>query len=433
MKYVIIGAGIAGLTAAHQLLKKGHEVLILEKESDIGGLSRSFRYGGFIFDIGPHRFFTSNHEVDEFIGSVLKEDRVVINRMSSVYLLNRYFSWPLAPDALLKFPPHLLFKVVFDLFLGTRQEDQDFRSSAIGRYGKTLFELVFRDYTEKFCHIPCEKLHSNWIKVSLEKTIINKNIKMDSLVDLFKMPYKSIRARTRFLYPTGGCGKFTQNLGRMISDKGGIIIRNTGDIFIGSENDRITSLRYAGADKATAGFGHIIYTAPITQIIKQLNLGTVDLEYLNSIIYNIEINKPLARPEQWIYFGDSDLIFVRVSFPKNFHKDNVPPGKDSLCVEVTCRGDSVLWNNPGFIRQRLAGDLAKAKLCRREDIGEVHIEKIANTYPIYKLNYLEELKAAQNKLSKFCNLTFLGRSGTFWYNNMDESIESALKLTDRIK
>jgi len=63
MRYVIVGAGVAGLTAAYKLLEKGHEVIILEKKSDIGGLSRSFRYGSFIFDIGPHRFFTDRDEV----------------------------------------------------------------------------------------------------------------------------------------------------------------------------------------------------------------------------------------------------------------------------------------------------------------------------------------------------------------------------------
>ncbi|MDD4894167.1 MAG: FAD-dependent oxidoreductase [Candidatus Omnitrophica bacterium] len=430
MKYIIIGAGIAGLTAGYRLIDKGHDVIILEKEPDIGGLSRSFRYGSFIFDIGPHRFFTAKEGVDKFIRFMLKRDYIVIGRRNSIHLLNRYFSWPPGPDAFIKLPPNLLLKLFFDMFLKPGPERQDFKNSAIRRYGKTLFGLVFKDYTEKFCCAPCEELHSDWIKVSLEKAIIDKNIKMDSLFDFSRLAYKTMGSKMRFLYPKGGCGRFTQNLGEMISEKGGKIIKGVNNISFGLGDNRVTSLKYTGADKATVEFDRLIYTAPITELARQLNLGAPDLEYLNSVICNIEINKPLRRKEQWIYFGDSDLSFVRVSFPRNFDKDNVPSGRDSLCVEFTCRHNNLLWSDPGFIRGRLIADLARIGLCHKQDIDNIHIEKIANTYPIYKLNYLKELETVKNKLSRFRNLTCLGRTGEFWHNNMDESIEAALKITE---
>jgi protoporphyrinogen oxidase len=432
MKYVICGAGVAGLTVAYKLLEKGHEVAVLEKESDIGGFSRSFRYGNFIFDIGPHRFFSNKDEVFRFIIFVLNQDPVFIDRKSSIYLLNRYFSWPLRPCVLLKLPLPILLNIGRDAFLKPKFQGQDFRSSIISRYGRTLYELVFKDYTEKFCYVPGEELHRNWAKASLDKTIIDKRIKIDSLIDLAKVACKPISPGTKFLYPEGGCGRFAQNLGKMIIKKGGSIITDVNNISINVEGKRIDSLRYGAPAERTIEFDHFIYTAPLTQLAQYLNLGTPDLEYLNSIIYNIEIKRPLKNRNQWIYFGDSKVSFVRVSFPKNLHKDNIPPGKDSLCVEVTCKNNSILWENPDSIKGRLIKDLIKVRLCQQKDIDSIHIEKIAYTYPIYKLNYLEELEKTKRQLSGFSNLTCLGRTATFWYNNMDESIEAALEIADHI-
>ncbi len=49
---VIVGAGIAGLTAAAYLSKKGQKVLLIEKNKQCGGLVNSFIHKGFKFDAG---------------------------------------------------------------------------------------------------------------------------------------------------------------------------------------------------------------------------------------------------------------------------------------------------------------------------------------------------------------------------------------------
>ena len=432
MKYVIVGAGVAGLSVAYKLLERGHQVLVLEKESDIGGLARSFRYGSFIFDIGPHRFFTDEKEVDQFVRSVLAQDYTLIDRRNSICLLNKYYRWPFRPDILVKLPLPVLLKAGFDLFSRPKFEGPDFKSSIIRRYGITLYNFIFKDYTEKFCHIPCERLSNNWIKASLDKAIIDKRLRMDSLFDILKMTYRSMGLRTRFLYPKGGCGRFAHNLAKLIREKKGKIVTDVDDISIDFKNNRINFLRYDGQDKGGMELDHLIYTAPITQIAQQLNLAVSDLEYLNSIVFNIELNRPLKNQSQWIYFGDSDLSFVRVSFPRNFDTDSVPYGKDSLCAEVTCKDDSLSWHKPESLRERIIEDLIRIDLCQRKDIDNIHIEKIPRSYPLYKLNYLEELENTKKRLDVFENLTCLGRTGTFWYNNMDESIKMALEAADSI-
>ena len=65
-RLVVIGAGPAGLTAAHEMLERSSDwdVTILEASRSIGGISRTIERNGCRFDIGPHRFFSKSDEVN---------------------------------------------------------------------------------------------------------------------------------------------------------------------------------------------------------------------------------------------------------------------------------------------------------------------------------------------------------------------------------
>lgn len=67
-KVIVVGAGISGLTTAYELMKTGrYDVTVLEREDAVGGLARTYKYGEFAYDSGPHRFYTKNPRVISFI------------------------------------------------------------------------------------------------------------------------------------------------------------------------------------------------------------------------------------------------------------------------------------------------------------------------------------------------------------------------------
>src|SRR5215207_1486782 len=100
---VVIGAGPAGLTAAYELCKAGIGSVLLEKDSVVGGLSRTVNYKGYHFDIGGHRFFTKVKAVEAMWREVLAEGQFLRrNRLSRIYYNKKFFYYPLrATNALL--------------------------------------------------------------------------------------------------------------------------------------------------------------------------------------------------------------------------------------------------------------------------------------------------------------------------------------------
>src|SRR5476651_1812269 len=93
---VIMGAGPAGLTAAWELVRAGHEVVVWEADTNyVGGISRTVQAEGFRFDIGGHRFFSKSEEVNLVWHQIMPDDFIDCPRLSRIYYKGKYFNFPL--------------------------------------------------------------------------------------------------------------------------------------------------------------------------------------------------------------------------------------------------------------------------------------------------------------------------------------------------
>lgn len=432
-KVIIVGAGIAGLTAAYKLAERSFDVTLIEKEDKVGGLARTFRYGDYVFDIGPHRFFSSNPEVNRFLHKVMDNRFLEILRYSAVHFCNKYHTWPLRLKSVFQMPLGVSIPAFFDLFTKGKYKkynEPTFKNFILAKYGKTLYERFFKGYTEKFLGISPEKVHYHWAKIGVERATIDKKIKTGSISQLFKLMLMPKPRQLNFLYPPGGCDEFCERLKILIEELGGRIITGVTPDEIEHDNANIQSIS-AGGEKFEADV--VIWTAPITELFDYLKLEQPGLSYLDLLIYNLALEEPPRENYQWCYFGSPDLVFSRATNPAQFTSANVPKNKGGLCVEVTCRKGSSLWENPGKIKDKLIKQLAQTgSISDSSVVKDVYIEKIPNTYPIYDINYLEKLNVVRKNLRKLHNLYLAGRTGLFWYNNMDHSIENAFEVVERV-
>lgn len=433
---VIVGAGIAGLTTGYKLIEQGYDVTIVERDDAVGGLSRTYKDNEFAFDSGPHRFYTKNQEVIDFIEDILGEDYISMKMTSSVYILGKYYDWPLSLKVVLKLPFRVMFFAAIDmikLLFKKPKQVETYSEYVLQKYGKTLYRIDFDPYTAKFAKIPTNQLHSDWAKAGVNRAVIDEKVKMDSIFDVVKSTIFPSKENITIIYPNEGISVFSEILKERIINMGGNIILNSKPTDIKVEGKKVSEVRISDGT-VVSDVEHLVWTGSINEATDLLDLPQKELEYLNIIAYNVRMKGEPKMKDQWIYYVDDDLIFNRIYNTVRFSPYKAPEGYYGLCVEVTCRNDSDVMRNPKSIYDRVIADLKKVKLIDFDDevVGISH-QLLYQAYPIYKVNYRTELRKAFDDINACAdNITLAGRNGLFWYNNMDHSIENAFETAENI-
>jgi len=427
--FLVVGAGVAGLSFAYSVLKEGARVVIVERDEQVGGLARSFQYGDFTFDIGPKRFHTDDKEVMDFLLEILGEDYLVVDRSSSVHLFGRYFPWPLDHRALFRLPLQVMLSSSLDLLKRRPPADEiSFTEYTRSRYGETLYRLFFKPYTEKFLQIPCEQVHVDWALTGINRAVIDSRIKNESLFDLVRNVLLPRPVVTKFLYPSyGGFGAFCDKLGEKVEQQGGDVrLRNTVNA-IHAEGGRISEVELADGSRIRPS--HLIWSGNLMALARLLGEEPHGIRYLSTVLYNMEIDADVRQNQQWIYYGGEDTLLSRVTITKELAPYMSPLGKTGLCVEVTCFEGDRPWREPESLIDQIKSDLVRLELVgASSDFAAVHVEKVRDTYPIYDLQYKESFAAASQMAESFENLELLGRTGAYWYNNSDHSMKMSLHM-----
>lgn len=431
---VIAGAGITGCVIARELARRGYRIILVEKDIAVGGLAKTFHYGDFSFDIGPHRFFSQKPQIIDFIKSVLKDDYTTLARDSEVYFLGKYYPWPLRPTVMFGFPLTITLKSTWVFLLmgikNKKKEPDDFEDYILTNYGPSLYNVFFKDYTQKFLGIPPKKIHSEWAREGMKRTIIDERIASRNLFDILKLFFIFDSPKTEFIYPIEGIGSFCERLADEVRDCGGEILLNSVITDIKCSPGKIEEIFLKDISIKPE---IVIWTGSLGAICDLLKLPWKGLEYLSLLLFNIEMNKPADRNYQWCYYGSNDILFSRVTIPSSFGKSMSPERRSGLSAEVTCRQGDHYWSNPEILVERVKNDLVKVGLVNQlKDMVNIRTEKICDAYPIYTINYPEDLKKVKGNLSKIQNLMLAGRTGLFWYNNMDDCIENGLETVEDI-
>ncbi len=426
---------MAGLTLGCKLVEGGAPAVIIERESVVGGLARSFSYpNGAVFDIGPHRFHTDSQKVKDFVLATLGEDHHWIRRNSTLFLFGKYLPWPMTVRNVASLPPRLLLRASMDLLHSRKARTESFEDYIIEKYGRVLYEIFFQPYTEKFLDYTCSNLHRDWAVTGINRATIDKRIDTSSLWGFAKGVLGSKPPDTHFIYPrSGGIGVFAEALAARFQRLGGRLLTSSVIAEFQVEAGRIIAATTDGGERIP--LSHLFWSGSL-EALRQVGRApesTPKLHYMSTVLYNYVTRKPVVPGFQWCYFGDKAMEASRACLPRFFNPALVPPGKEAICIEVSCLEDSSTWREPA--RQDCVVEtflLHANMLDSLEDVEECRIEHIHDTYPLYVLNYPRKLRGLFEWIhGTWDNLTPLGRTGRFWYNNMDHSIEASLAAAER--
>ena len=444
---LILGAGAAGLAAAHEITLHGQAVTVLEAQTFVGGLCRTLDYKGYHFDLGGHRWFTKNKDLDAWFHRLLGAELVAVNRISRVHFDGRYFLYPIEFTDLVRRLglPFMLdagAKFVWAAVAARlrRKPAVDMAEAYIAQFGTTLYEMFFRRYTEKVWGRPCQALSADWV------TQRSKGLSVWSLVkEAFGAGSRDVDSLIdRFYYPATGYGRLPERLCEDVRQQGGEVLLGTPvqRVHCHGPNDFEVFYRVADVQHSTRTPA-VLSTLPLGRLVQMLTpacppevvAAAQGLSFRDLITVNLVINRPKVSDDTWVYVQDQDVLFGRLHEPKNWSPAMVPdPQRTSLVLECFCsRGDALWTMDDAAIVRRCVEDLElRLGLLQADEVVDHLVVRTTHAYPVYDLQYLAKVETIQAHLRTLEGLHILGRSGSFRYNNADHSIEMGLLLGRRM-
>ncbi len=433
MRVAVIGAGPAGMTAALQLSRGGADVEVFEAGPYIGGLARSFDLWGQRVDLGPHRFFTADPQVNRLWLDVVGRDYAMVDRLTRIYYKGRFLHYPLKPLNALRSMGPLEAARCLASYLKERlrpsfpaTDDESFESWMVRRFGNRLFALFFKSYSEKLWEIPCSELSADFAAQRIKKLSFTETVKSALWSQHGKRHATLV---DRFPYPLGGTGSVYENMADQVRENGGRIHLKSPVKRVLHEDFDVWGIKLEGG--RTACFDHVVSTMPLTSLVgglsdvpAEVRRAADGLQFRNTVFVYLHVDSDHLFADQWLYIHDADLKMGRVTNFRNWVPQLHGEAKTTiLAVEHWCNDSDPIWTaDEGTLIEQAAGELRSAGLVHREPILAGHVVRTRRCYPVYRRGYRQQVEQIANYLRSFRGLIPIGRYGTFKYNNQDHSI-----------
>lgn len=494
---IIIGAGPAGLTAAYELLTKTDIVpLVIEADSQAGGLSKTIHYKGNKIDIGGHRFFSKSERVinwwlhflpldanarqrhidiqyqhnhaafdigDELLG---QGDAIMMvrPRKSRIYYQRKFFDYPLQLNGktivnlgllkMLRIGSSYIFAKLFPA-----KPELNLAQFFSNRFGKELYETFFKDYTEKVWGVPCEKIPSSWGQQRVKDLNVSKVLW--HAVTSFFSSNKSLQQKgtstsliEQFLYPKFGPGQMWEAVAAEVERLGGTVLLNTAVTALhGNGAQLITKVdarNTVSGETLSWNADYFFSSMPVKELFDQLHNITVpdnvkavaaQLEYRDFLIVGIladelcikESNAGGLVKDNWIYIQDNKVKAGRMQVFNNWSPFMVADnGKVWIGVEYFCNETDDFWKQDDAVIAATA--IKEMELIGILNAAQVKDSMVARVKKAYPSYYgsYNNFSAVRQFTDTIENLFLVGRNGMHRYNNSDHSMLTAMTAVENI-
>ena len=439
---VIVGAGPAGLTAAYLLASRGRHVRVVEQDNQVGGIARTAQYKGFRFDIGGHRFFTKVTAVTELWRAMLGPEFLKRPRLSRIYYGKKFFDYPLKPmNALFGlgvWNGALIGCSYLWSHLRPIRPEVSVEDWVTNRFGRRLYRMFFKTYTEKVWGIPCDKITAQWAAQRIKDLSL-----WTAVTSMLFGRFKRKGARQiktlidEFEYPRYGPGMMWEKFHVEVERLGGRVELNTAVRRIIHENRTITAveLEHRGTIERVPASA-VLSTMPLRHLVHALSPAAPQevrdaadrLKYRDFVTVALILDVPETFPDNWIYVHDEQVKLGRVQNFKNWSPDMVPDPKMScLGLEYFCFEGDGLWTMADADLIALGTrEMAEIGLIDPSTVVDGTVVRMPKAYPVYDEGFEQALEVIRRYLDGFANLQVAGRNGMHKYNNQDHSMVTAM-------
>jgi protoporphyrinogen oxidase len=426
----VIGAGPAGLTAAHQLATRGIDVTVFEAGDRVGGMAGTIPLWGQLVDFGPHRFFSSDPRVNGIWLDVVGRDYSMVARLTRIYYRKTFFDYPLKAFNALKglglYEAAMCVLSYARMRVTPEKDESTFEAWVSNRFGRRLYSIFFKSYSEKLWGISCKELDADFAAQRIKKLSLFEAIKA-AVFTANRSKHKTLV--DEFAYPHLGAGAVYERMAESIRRSEGVIALNTtvDAVYPPSPPDGRPSVKLS--DGAELSFDHVISSMPITTLVDRM--GAPDdvrqharaLRFRNTILVFLKLACDSPFPDQWIYVHSPDMETGRITNFRNWVPSINRGQKETvLCLEYWCYDGDGIWSRDDESLVGLATDeVYRTALIPPGSVKDGHVVRIPNCYPVYATGYRQHLEPVERYLSRQEKLSVIGRYGAFKYNNQRAS------------
>lgn len=442
-KTIVIGAGPAGLSCARELAKQSKEVKVYEASENIGGMSRSFDLWGQRVGLGPHRFFSKQKEINSFFTDLIKDDYTLVNRQTRIYYRNKFFDYPIKLGNVIKNLPiwvifqvgwHYILQMIFPI-----KEPKNFEEWVTNKFGKKLFQIFFKNYTEKLWGIKCSQIDADWAAQRIKTLTLfgavkaamfgNKGNKHKTLVD-------------QFAYPKNGTGTLYERAADNIKENGGGLLLSSPIKRVLLDEGNKKTIGVELADGTIEKADNVVSTMPLTLLLKGFNnvpekvtKAADKLYFRNTILVYLEVDADNLFTDNWLYIHAPNVKHGRITNFRNWCPSlNRDKKTTIICMEYWCFEQDDIWvGDENNITDLAQEEIYKINLIPNTvKILNTKVIKIPKCYPVYETGYQENINTVIEFLKPIKGLFPIGRYGAFKYNNQDHSILMGLLAAEKI-
>ncbi len=438
MQTLVVGAGPAGLTAAYEIARRGRDSLVVERDAVVGGIARTLSLNGYRFDIGGHRFFTKVPEVQAIWEELLGDDFLERPRLSRIYYNGHFFDYPLRPlNALRGLGPVEAVRVMLSYLRACARrsgEDQNLEEWVSRRFGRRLYEIFFKTYTEKVWGMPCTEIDASWAAQRIKNLDLGKAVLRALLPARGESGEVITSLVERFHYPRRGPGMMWERAVEWLAARGTKTLLETDVVRLEHRGGRVhhATIRRTDGSEERMPVEHVISSMPLGELIRALDPAppapvleaAAKLRYRDFLTVGLVVDQKDLFPDNWIYIHSADVNVGRIQNFKNWSPEMVAdPDKTFLGLEYFVQEGDELWSTPDAdLVVMAARECETLGLVAPRDVEDGAVVRMPKAYPVYDATFKAVVRSLRDYLATIENLESVGRNGQHRYNNQDHSM-----------
>ena len=317
-----------------------------------------------------------------------------------------------------------------------RGNGETFEEWVTNRFGRRLFEMFFRSYTEKVWGVSCSELRAEWAAQRIRGLSFTRAARAALMPSSGRGVTSLIE---EFEYPRLGPGQMWETMAERTVERGGRVITNSPVSRFRIRSGRVYEVEAKGvtyhADQviSSLALADLVELADPTPPPAVVAAGRA-LRYRDFLVVALVLEGDDPFPDNWIYVHDPSVRVARIQNFRAWSPDMVP-GDRTSCVgmEYFCFRGEALWSASDDELVALASrELETIGLATADRVAHGYVVRVPRAYPIYDAHYAAQVHTLRAWLQTIVNLQQVGRNGLHRYNNSDHSMLTSMCAVENL-